>query len=289
MNVPGRVVRFGLAAGATALALALDLGLRPLLHPSYEPLFLLAIAAAAILGGLGPAILALVLSLAALNWWFFPPEQAFGLESRTDLIRQLVFAISGLLIGVLGARARALERLAAARVAEAEFRLESVEGRLAHARRRRSSGERRAVELTAVEVKAEEPKAEEREPEETVLIVDPDSNARQLASRAVESAGYRWVSACDGVEALELLDRYDVPFALVVTDVGLPDIPGPELMDRISARRPGLPVLYTSMRPPGDGAGSGAVGADQPLLEKPFTPDELLRRTREILGRAGGH
>ncbi|MGH7631584.1 MAG: response regulator [Gemmatimonadales bacterium] len=284
MNLTGRVFRFGLAAGATGLALALDLGLRPLIHPSYEPLFLLAIAAAAILGGLGPAILALGLSLAALNWWFFPPEQAFGFESRTDLIRQLVFAISGLLIGVLGARARALERLAQARVVETEFRLVGAEGRLAQVRRRRSSGDRKVVELNAGETKVEE-----RRPEETVLIVDPDSDARQLASRAVESAGYRWVSACDGVEALELLDRYDVPFALVVTDVGLPDIPGPELMDRISARRPGLPVLYTSLRPPGDGSEPGAVGADQPLLEKPFTPDELLRRTREILGRAGGH
>jgi DNA-binding response OmpR family regulator len=80
------------------------------------------------------------------------------------------------------------------------------------------------------------------------------------------------------VEALELLDRYDVPFALVVAEVGLPDIPGPELMLQIAARRPGLPVLYTSMSP----------RDDQPVLEKPFTPDELLRRTREILGKAGG-
>ncbi len=275
MRGTGHVVRYGLAVGATGLALGLDLALRPLLHPTYEPLFLLAIAVAAILGGLGPGVLALVLSAAVVNWWFFPPEQAFGFATRPDLVRQLVFATSGLLIAVLGARARALERQAEALAAETEFRLDAAEGRLAQVRRRRSNGER----------KAEPGKAAQPTAEETVLIVDPDSDARQLASRAVESAGYRWVSACDGVEALELLDRYDVPFALVVTDVGLPDIPGPELMDRIAARRPGLPVLYTSMRPPGDRSEPIGVDADRPVLEKPFTPEELLRRAREILAK----
>jgi CheY-like chemotaxis protein len=247
---------------------ALDLALRPLLHPTYEPILLLAVATTAILRGLGPGLVGLVLSALALNWWFFPPDRAFGFETQSDLVRQLAFAASGLLIVVLGARARALERQADARAGEAEFRVESAEGRLAQVRRRRSSGSQRAVTAPIAELV-------ERQPDETVLIVDPDSESRQLASRAVESAGYRWVSACDGVEALELLDRYDVPFALVVTDVGLPDIPGPELMERIAARRPGLPVLYTSMSPHGE----------QPVLEKPFTSDELVRRTREILGR----
>ncbi len=269
MSGLGRVMAYVLAVGGVGLASALALALRPLSQSSGEALFLLAIAAVATLAGLGPGLLALVLSIAALNWWFFLPDQAFGVQTVTDLVRQLVFSISGLLITVLGARARVLERVAEARAGEAEFLLQGAEGRLARAARG-------------------EPTPVERKPDGTVLIVDPDGEARQLASRAVESAGYRWVSACDGVEALELLDRYDVPFALVVTDVGLPDIPGPELMKRISARRPGLPVLYTSTRP-GDTASDGAPAADQPLLEKPFTPDELLRRTRQVLADAGGH
>ena len=188
-----------------------------------------------------------MLSLAALNWWFIPPERAFGFTSTTDLLRQLIFSISGLLVAVLGGRARALQRWAEARALEAEFRLEGAEGRLAWpAAARRSSGRASPASLPP----SRRSRAAGRAPaDETVLIVDPDAEARQLASRAVEAAGYRWVSACDGVEALELLDRYDVAFALVVTDVGLPDIPGPELMRRIAERRPGLPVLYTSTRP----------------------------------------
>ena len=272
MTTAQRIGSYLLAAGAPAAAGAAALALAPVLQPTYEPLLLLAVAAAAILGGLGPGLFALALSAAALNWWFFSPDRAFGFESQLDLVRQLAFAASGLLIAVLGARSQALERQAAAQLDEAEFKVQSAEGRLAQVRRRKSGGSER----TAVEVPAElvaPPVAQP--PEETVLIVDPDSEARKLASRAVESAGFRWVSACDGVEALELLDRYDVPFALVVTDVGLPDIPGPELMERIAARRPGLPVLYTSMSP----------RSEHPLLEKPFTPDELVRRTREILGK----
>jgi CheY-like chemotaxis protein len=246
----GSVAGLAIAVAAVAAALALAVVLASRVHGAAEPLFLLAIAVSAIQAGLWPGLMAFALSAAALNWVAFPPERAFG------------FAVCGLLIAVIGGRARAIHRWAEARAAEAEFRVESAEGRLA-ARRRRSGGRRSLTE--------------------TVLIVDPDADTRQTASRAVEAAGYRWVSACDGVEALELLDRYDVPFALVVTDVGLPDISGPELMRRIEKRRPGLPVLYTSALP---GAGErGAPPPAEPLIEKPFTADELAQRTRDLLPR----
>jgi CheY-like chemotaxis protein len=273
-----RAAGFALAVGATGLAFGLAFALAPIIGTGGEPLFLLAIAASALIGGLWPGLLALALSLAALNWWFIPPERAFGFASTTDLLRQLIFGISGLLVAVLGGRARALQRWAETRALEAEFQLEGAEGRLARARRRA------AVVQVSDGAEPVRTRVSDRKPDETVLIVDPDAGARQLASRAVEAAGYRWVSACDGVEALELLDRYDVPFALVVTDVGLPDIPGPELMRRIAERRPGLPVLYTSAQPGGGEPGEPA--AAQPVLEKPFTQDELVRRTRDVLGEA---
>jgi CheY-like chemotaxis protein len=258
----GSVAGLAIAVAAVAAALALAVVLASRVHGAAEPLFLLAIAVSAIQAGLWPGLMAFALSAAALNWVAFPPERAFGFETRADLLSQLIFAVCGLLIAVIGGRARAIHRWAEARAAEAEFRVESAEGRLA-ARRRRSGGRRSLTE--------------------TVLIVDPDADTRQTASRAVEAAGYRWVSACDGVEALELLDRYDVPFALVVTDVGLPDISGPELMRRIEKRRPGLPVLYTSALP---GAGErGAPPPAEPLIEKPFTADELAQRTRDLLAR----
>jgi CheY-like chemotaxis protein len=270
---------FALAVGATGAALALALALAPILRTAGEPLFLLAIVATAAVAGLAPALLALVLSLAAINWWFIPPERAFGFVSTTDLLRQLVFSIAGLLAGVLAGRARALQRWAEARAVEAKFQLEGAEGRLARVRRRTTRGRPSGERAASDEVTAGEPTADE-----TVLIVDPDAGTRRLASRAVEAAGFRWVSACDGVEALELLDRYDVPFALVVTDVGLPDISGPELMRRIAERRPGLPVLYTSTAP--EIAVPTAAATDHTVLEKPFTPDELVRRTRDLLAGA---
>jgi CheY-like chemotaxis protein len=270
---------FALAVSATGAALGLALALAPLVRNPGEPLFLLAIVTTAVISGLVPGLVALVLSVAALNWWFFPPERAFGLTNTTDLVRQLLFAIAGLLMAVLAGRARALHFWAEGRAGEAEFQLEAAEGRLARVRRR-GSGRSSAPREPAAEATAGESKVDE-----TVLIVDADAGTRRLASRAVEAAGFRWVSACDGVEALELLDRYDVPFALVVTDLGLPDIPGPELMRRIAERRPGLPVLYTAARP--DSAASPAPAAGEySVLEKPFTPDELVRRTRDVLAGA---
>ena len=247
-----------LAATAVGAALVLTLALRPVAEAGGESLFLLAVAGSALAGGLVPGLVALALSTAAINWWLLPPDQAFGYRSTSDLLGQVVFAAAGLLIVALAGRARALQLLAVTRGGEAEFKLEGAEGRLVEALRRAEALERRQ--------------------DETVLIVDPDPEARRVTSHVVEAAGYRWVSACDGVEALELLDRYSIPFALVVTEVRLPDIPAPELARRIAERRPGLRVLYVASA----AAGSQAGPVDELILTKPFTPRELVRYARAV-------
>ncbi|HEU5170514.1 MAG TPA: DUF4118 domain-containing protein [Gemmatimonadales bacterium] len=274
-----------LAVLSTGAAVALTLALQPLLYPHVAPPFLLAIAVTAVLGGLAAGLTAVALSAIAVHYWFFPPAEAFGLESMADLVRQLVLVVSGLLIAVLAARARALQRAAEARAAEARFLLEGAEGRVTYAERLLEVAEGRAsaAERRAVAAEADLAAATERTARGTILIVEPDVEARQLAARAAESAGYRWVSACDGVEALELLDRYDLPFALVLTELRLPDLDGADLMNRIAARRPGVPVLYTSIEPAADLA--GRLDPDRPVLRKPFSPGELLEKMRETLHR----
>ena len=79
-----RAAGFALAVGATGLAFGLAFALAPIIGTGGEPLFLLAIAASALIGGLWPGLLALALSLAALNWWFIPPERAFGFASSSS-------------------------------------------------------------------------------------------------------------------------------------------------------------------------------------------------------------
>jgi CheY-like chemotaxis protein len=77
-----------------------------------------------------------------------------------------------------------------------------------------------------------------------VLVVQSDATARQLISQALEREGLRWLTATDAAEALVLLDRYDFPIHLLMTDLQLPDLSGDELVDRVRERYPGLPVIY---------------------------------------------
>jgi len=77
-----------------------------------------------------------------------------------------------------------------------------------------------------------------------VLVVQSDATARQLISQALEREGFRWLTAADAAEALVLLDRYDIPIHLLMTDLQLPDLSGDELVDRVRERYPGLPVIY---------------------------------------------
>ncbi|MFL5515885.1 MAG: DUF4118 domain-containing protein, partial [Gemmatimonadales bacterium] len=107
-----------LALASTGIALGLALGLRPVLAPVVATLFLLAVAVTALSGGLWPGLLATVLSVLALNFWFFPPAEAFGFASATDLIQQLVFALSAMLIAALLAQSRVARLAAEARMRE---------------------------------------------------------------------------------------------------------------------------------------------------------------------------
>ena len=81
---------------------------------------------------------------------------------------------------------------------------------------------------------------------ETLLLVEDEPSVRSVAARVLTRAGYDVLQACDGAEALEVYERAGEGIALVITDVVMPRIGGPELATRLRARRPGLKVLFTS-------------------------------------------
>jgi CheY-like chemotaxis protein len=245
-------------------AIALALALRPVLGANADAPFLLAVAASALLAGLAAGIAALVLSLAALNFWFYPPFNAFGFAAQADLVRQLVFASSALLVAVLSAWALALLRRATARAAEAESA--------------RAHAERRAAEAEAIA-------RGERASAGTFLVVDDDAETRRLATRTVEECGYAWLSACDGGEALELIERYEPTLGLVITDAVLPDMSGRELVEHIATRRSGVPVLYISSLWYEGLLQRGLLDARDAFLPKPLTSPELAKRLQEVRRR----
>jgi PAS domain S-box-containing protein len=121
---------------------------------------------------------------------------------------------------------------------------------------------------------------------ETVLLVEDDDAVRQLNFEVLKTAGYLTLEARHAGEALVVAERHGGPIHLLITDVVMPHMSGPELVDRLAAVRPGLRVLLVSGYADSAVLGHGAAADALPLLQKPFPPDVLLRRAREVLDGA---
>ncbi|HVP14310.1 MAG TPA: ATP-binding protein, partial [Terriglobales bacterium] len=136
---------------------------------------------------------------------------------------------------------------------------------------------------------AEDPAAEEitgAAPEDgsgTVLLVEDEEVVRALAQTTLERRGYHVLGAACGTDALEIALRHEGPIDLVVTDVVMPEMGGPEVALRLRKARPGIKVLYVSGYAPGL-EGSRDKGLDAPLLPKPFALDAFERKVREVMG-----
>jgi len=300
----GRGLGWALAVVGPVAAAGLGLLLGPELQAHVSPPFLLAIAAAAAVGGLAPGIVAAVLSAFAVNYWFFPPPERLGFNGQSDLVAQLLFWASSLLTASICAWSRAwrlrAEGEAGALAAEAQgHRAEMARMQLAldraaleEATREQSARELAERERATVEQAVRDQMERERAaleaigPERTALVADDDAYGRQTACHALESAGFRWLSACDGTEALELLDRYDFPITVAVIEAALPDMTGELLAERLKARHPGIAILYSSLSFAEELVEQGLLQPGEVLVRKPFTADGLLRVVGAITDQA---
>jgi CheY-like chemotaxis protein len=120
--------------------------------------------------------------------------------------------------------------------------------------------------------------------EGTVLVVEDEAAVRALAARVLAGAGYRVVTASDGVEALEVAQGLD-ELDLLLTDLVMPRMGGLELSRRIAELRPDLPTAFMS----GYADGAPLTGElPGPLLAKPFSVPDLLAHVRMALERRTG-
>jgi len=119
---------------------------------------------------------------------------------------------------------------------------------------------------------------------ETVLVVEDQDDVRKLAVMVLQQYGYRVLEAANGEEALLLSARHAGPLHLLLTDVVMPGMTGKELADRLRPLRPGLPVLYMSGHPGNVIARRGVLDSGVNYIPKPFDPDDLARKVREVLG-----
>jgi PAS domain S-box-containing protein len=118
----------------------------------------------------------------------------------------------------------------------------------------------------------------------TVLVVEDEPSLRRLVGLMLEEHGYTVVLAANGVEALEMAESHDGSLELLLTDVVMPGMTGPELAKRIRGVRPGLKILYMSGYNDSRLASQQVEHGDVSVLIKPFTPNELL----DSVGAASG-
>ncbi len=130
------------------------------------------------------------------------------------------------------------------------------------------------------------PASESWEGNETILIAEDEDAIRKLMGNALEQSGYHVLRAADGAAALEIARTYDSNIDLVITDVVMPRLSGPDFVKQLQEIRPGTKVIFMSGYAQ-DGTVTGTtVDEDAEILEKPFSPDALLSAARKLLDRA---
>ncbi len=118
---------------------------------------------------------------------------------------------------------------------------------------------------------------------ETVLLVEDEASLRELLREALEANGYSVLVASDGAEALQIAEAHRSPIQIMVTDVIMPGLTGPKLVELVARTRPAMKVLYISGYSDESIIRHGLVGPGRAFLSKPFGPEVLLRRVRESL------
>ncbi|MGZ3330879.1 MAG: PAS domain S-box protein [Gemmatimonadaceae bacterium] len=121
---------------------------------------------------------------------------------------------------------------------------------------------------------------------ETVLVVEDDSNLRELVARVLKKSGYEVHLAAGGVEAIAIAGDPLKLIDAVITDVVMPGMNGRELVEKLLEMRPGIASLLMSGYTDDDVLRRGVLEGDTAFLQKPFTPDQLARKVREVLDRS---
>jgi len=118
---------------------------------------------------------------------------------------------------------------------------------------------------------------------ETVLLVEDEKEVRELARAALRRGGYSVLESEDGELAMRLAEEYSGTIHLLVTDVVMPHMGGPELAAVLQRARPGIKVLYMSGYSEFISSAQGGLGPFTYFLQKPFSLESLGRKVREVL------
>jgi two-component system, OmpR family, response regulator len=116
------------------------------------------------------------------------------------------------------------------------------------------------------------------------LVVDDDPGVLEITCRYLQDAAFECLPAGSGNELMALLDAGRIP-DLLVLDIRLPDVPGPELALRIHTHYPRIPVLFISAWPASDTDPAELDVLRWEFVQKPFTGQTLIQAARELVTR----
>jgi CheY-like chemotaxis protein len=119
---------------------------------------------------------------------------------------------------------------------------------------------------------------------ETILVVEDQQQLRKMVGRVLSGFGYKVLEASDPEEALLQSEAYAGPIHLLLTDVVMPGMAGPELADRIKPSRPAMEVVFMSGYSEGVRLDHQALQSSGAYLAKPFSPEDLALKLREVFG-----
>jgi two-component system cell cycle sensor histidine kinase/response regulator CckA len=120
----------------------------------------------------------------------------------------------------------------------------------------------------------------------TILLAEDEEGVRELAQEILEDSGYQVLAAGSGVEAVRIAESHPGPIHLLLTDVVMPGMSGPDVARSVRALHPELAILYMSGYGGGAMTERGALYPDAGVLAKPFSPDVLTRTVRDALARS---
>jgi two-component system cell cycle sensor histidine kinase/response regulator CckA len=137
-----------------------------------------------------------------------------------------------------------------------------------------------------VDVAEEQPAAAPRGME-TILLVEDEQPVRELLQEVLKDLGYTVLAAPDGQAAITVSEAHTGPIALVLTDVIMPGMSGPDLVRRLEVLHPEANALYMSGYTDTAIVRLDVLDSGTALIQKPFTPADVAAKVREVLARSG--
>jgi two-component system cell cycle sensor histidine kinase/response regulator CckA len=129
-------------------------------------------------------------------------------------------------------------------------------------------------------------KQPERRPSESVLIVEDNEAVRSMLCRVLRTSGYRVLEAANANAALQVCAAQPLAIDMLISDVVMPEMSGIDLATELKRAHPSMRVLLMSGYSGTAMMRHGEIRSDIPFLEKPFNPETITRKVREVLDQA---